>query len=221
MSSSAARKRPFVPILVTAILLLIAGVVVVLAIANPFGEKSAPAAIPVVAENSHHLDEAPEGSITFVEFLDFECPACAAAAPVVEQLRTDYAGRVDFVQRYLPLPGHRNAEPAALAAEAAAQQGKLSEMTAVLFANQRTWGNAPDDRSADFRSMAEALELDMDAFDAAVADPATLERVNFDRDAALELGVKQTPSFFVDGELLDGVGGYQDLAKALDAALAK
>ncbi|WP_326638028.1 MULTISPECIES: DsbA family protein [unclassified Streptosporangium] len=50
-----------------------------------------------------------------LEFLDFECEACRAAFPVVEDLHEQYAGKVTFVVRYFPLPGHFNAERAARA----------------------------------------------------------------------------------------------------------
>ena len=60
-------------------------------VAQPSPGSSAPssggAGAPVVRDNSHVLSEAPEGSVTLVEFLDFECEACLAAYPVVEQLR--------------------------------------------------------------------------------------------------------------------------------------
>ena len=78
----------------------------------------------LVRPDSHRLSSA-DSPVTFVEFLDFECEACGAMFPNVERLRNDYAGRVNFVVRYFPLPGHFNAERAARAVEAAAQQGRF------------------------------------------------------------------------------------------------
>lgn len=63
-----------------------------------------------------------------VEFLDFECESCGALFPIVEQLRSDYAGEITYVVRYFPLPGHVNSMNAAVAAEAAAQQGEFEAM---------------------------------------------------------------------------------------------
>ena len=83
---------------------------------------------PVVREDSHRLSTAADGQVTLVEFLDFECEACKAAYPFVEQLRDEYEGRVTFVARYFPTPGHANAENAAVAVEAAAQQGRFEDM---------------------------------------------------------------------------------------------
>ena len=83
---------------------------------------------PSFTEESHRLTD-PEGStITFVEFLDFECEACGAVFPYVEELRAEYGDRVTFIMRYFPLPSHFNAENAALAVEAAARKGRLETM---------------------------------------------------------------------------------------------
>src|ERR1700754_1769165 len=84
------------------------------------GASSAPVAVApdvLVRPDSHRLSTATDGKVTFVEFLDFECEACRAAFPAVEQLRQEYQGRVTFVLRYFPIPSHSNAENAALAVE--------------------------------------------------------------------------------------------------------
>ena len=66
----------------------------------------------LVRENSRRLTNVPNSDVTFVEFLDFECEACRAAFPMVEQLRAEYGDRVNFVIRYFPGIGHFNAERA-------------------------------------------------------------------------------------------------------------
>ena len=86
---------------------------------EPGGAQAAGASSSVVRQDSHVLDEAGEGAPVLVEFLDFECEACGAAYPIIEQLREEYAGEVTFVARYFPLPGHFNSERAARAAAAA------------------------------------------------------------------------------------------------------
>ena len=62
----------------------------------------------IVRDDSRILGEEGTSGVTFVEFLDFECEACGAAYPIVEDLREKYAGEVTFVIRYFPLPGHVN-----------------------------------------------------------------------------------------------------------------
>ena len=74
-----------------------------------------------------------------VEFLDFECEACRAIHPFVEELKQEFGDRITFVNRYFPLSSHPNSGPAALAVEAAAQQGKYEAMSAKMFETQEQW----------------------------------------------------------------------------------
>lgn len=180
---------------------------------------SDPAAPSVVQPGSHILDEGGENAVTIVEFLDFECEACGAFYPIVEDLREKYAGEITYVIRYFPLPGHFNSKNAAIAAEAAAQQDHLEEMYHRLFETQSEWGEAQESHADLFRSFAEELGLDMAAYDAAVADPATLERVELDFNEGRALGVESTPTFFLDGEKLE-LRFWDDLEKAIEAAVS-
>jgi len=173
----------------------------------------------VARPDSHQLSSAPASAPVLVEFLDFECESCKAAHPFVEQLRQDYAGRVTFVIRYFPLPGHANSTPSALAAEAAAQQGQLEAIHQRLYETQETWGEQPEATPEVFRSYAEAIGLDMAAYDAAVADPATAARVQADFDDGIALGVTGTPTFFLDGDRLEAATTAEFRAR-IDAALA-
>jgi protein-disulfide isomerase len=175
-------------------------------------------ATPVVREDSHRLGEPGTSGVTLVEFLDFECESCLAAYPFIEQLRADFAGRVTFVARYFPLPGHANAENAAVAVEAAAQQGAFEAMYHRMYETQTQWGEQQDSKAALFRGFAQDLGLDMAAYDAAVADPGTLDRVLSDRDDGLALGVEGTPTFFLDGERVE-VESTDEFIALIDAAL--
>ncbi|WP_245982286.1 DsbA family protein [Mycetocola tolaasinivorans] len=192
---------------------------------KPFQNEAAPSpsasggpVVSSVAENSHRIGEADENAVVLTEFLDFECEACAAVHPYVEDLRAEYGGKVQFVLRYFPLPGHPNSGPAALAAEASAQQGKLEEMYNKLLDSQEEWSHSDESRANVFRGYAEELGFDMAAYDAAIADPATEDRVRYDFDAAVELGLQGTPSIFVDDRLIR-LTSLDDIRDAIDAAL--
>ena len=156
----------------------------------------------LVRENSRVLSQAPNEKAVLVEFLDFECEGCAAAYPVVEDLRAEYGDTVTFVHPYFPLPGHPNSMTAATAVEAAAQQGAYEAMYQKMFDTQEQWSHTAEDRSPVFRGYAEELGLDMAAYDAAVADPATRARIEQDLADGAALGVQGTPTFFLDGKPL-------------------
>ncbi len=214
---------------VTVIGILLVSALVSLALIRG-GTTSEPSAAPtattaaamepqIVRANSHVLGDPADGRVTLVEFLDFECEACAAAFPFVEGLREIYAGKVRFVIRYFPLPGHANAVNAALAVEAAAQQGRLEDMYTILYRSQAEWGEKQESQAELFRGIAEELGFDMEAYDAAIADPATAARVELDRGDAEGLGLQGTPSFFLNGEPLE-LTSAEDVTAAIDAALA-
>ncbi|GLU88051.1 thioredoxin domain-containing protein [Agromyces sp. NBRC 114283] len=175
--------------------------------------------LPGTRSNTHVLDEVGPDAPTLVEYLDFECEACGAFYPYIEQIRTQYDGKLNYAFRYFPLPGHFNSMNAAIAVEAAAQQGRVEDMYNKLFQTQTEWSEQQESRADTFRGYAEALGLDMSAYDAAVADPATQARVQQDVDEGRSLQVSGTPTFYLDGELLE-LSKYTDLTDALDRAIA-
>lgn len=181
--------------------------------APPEGEK-----LQTVRTDSHVLDDGGPDAVTVVEFLDFECEACGAFYPIVEDLREQYDGEITYVVRYFPLPGHINSTQAALAAEAAAEQDRFEDMYHRLFETQAQWGEQSEETPEVFRALADELGLDMAAYDAAIADPETLERVQADKSDGEQLGVRSTPSFFIDGEpvVLEAWG---DLEAAIEKAV--
>ena len=202
-----------------AVVLLLAALIYVLInqsqTTQPAGEGQNPS---VVQPSSHILDDGGEGAVTVVEFLDFECEACGAFYPIVEDLREQYEGEITYVVRYFPLPGHTNSMNAALAAQAAAEQGRFEDMYHRLFQTQAEWGEAQESRADVFRTFAADLGLDMAAYDTAIADPSTQARVELDFNDGRALGVDSTPSFFVDGQMVT-IERVTDLPDAIDAAL--
>jgi len=170
----------------------------------------------LVRPDSQRLNDPASSQATFVEFLDFECEACGAAYPAIEQLREDYGDRVTFVVRYMPL--HNNSEAASRAAEAAAAQGKFEEMYGRLFETQAQWGEKDNSQEDVFFGYAEDLGLDMEEFRAVYDDPATLEKIERDQADGEALGVSGTPSFFLDGEKLE-VQSFEELVQRMEQAV--
>ena len=171
----------------------------------------------LVRPDSQRLEDPADPSATFVEFLDFECEACRAAYPAIEELRQTYGDRMTFVVRYMPL--HNNSEAASRAAEAAADQGKFEEMYDRLFETQPEWGEQQSSQEEVFFGFAEELGLDMERFREVYDDPATIERVRRDKADGEALGVTGTPTFFLDGEKLE-IDSYGALIEAIEAAVA-
>jgi protein-disulfide isomerase len=146
------------------------------------------------AELPEHVYGDPDAPVTVVEYGDFECPYCAAAAPVLRQLVDQSAGRVRLIFRNFPLADtHPHALTAALAAEAAGAQGAYWPMHDLLFARQDRLGDA------DLAAYAEELGID----GSAVVGPAAQafgDKIEADFDAGLDEGVSGTPTLIIDGQ---------------------
>ena len=170
--------------------------------------KPAPAApqpaasAQLVREDSHRLTSPAVEKAQLVEFLDFECESCRAAHPLVEELKTEYGDRITFVNRYFPLPGHRNSGTAALAVEAFRTAGEVPADDSEAVRDPAEWGGKQDSQAPVFRSYAQELGLDLAKYDAAVADEQTRERIRKDVADGTALGVTGTPTFFLNGKKL-------------------
>lgn len=198
---------------------ILAAVVLFQVTSEPDVEAADPADV-VVRADSHLLDDAGEDAPTLVEFMDFECESCAAAYPVVQDLRERYEGRLNVVLRYFPLDGHANARNAAHAVEAAARQGRLEPMYRRMFDTQAEWGDQRVDHSSRFRGYAEDLGLDMAQYDTDVASDAVAARVERDVQDGLAAGVGGTPTFFLDGRPLQ-ITSVESFHAAVDEALSE
>lgn len=149
--------------------------------------------------------------VTIVEFTDFQCPACAAMHPVIEEVLKTYGDKIRFVVRDFPLDRHDNARKAAEAANAAHAQGKFFEYIALLFKRQ----NALDVPS--LKKYATELGLDRVKFDAALDRGVYEAEVKRDITDGEMYGVGVTPTIFVNGVQLRTLSA-EGLREAIDRA---
>ena len=149
-----------------------------------------------------HIRGNPDAPVTLEEFGDFQCPPCGKFSEFVEELLKEYNSRLRLVFRNFPLSGHEHAREAALAAEAAGLQGKFWEMHDTLYREQETWTKAPNVREL-FESYAGTIGLNVDQFKKDVDGDKARERVDSDRALADFLGVKATPTLFINNRPVD------------------
>ncbi len=151
--------------------------------------------------------------VTIVEFTDFQCPACAAMQPLLEEALKTYGAKVRLVVRDFPLTMHPNARKAAEAANAANAQGKFFEYTALLFKRQ----NALD--VASLKKYATEIGLDRARFDAALDSGKYAAEVKHDLDDGEVYGVDSTPAIFINGVALREMS-TEALRSLIDRSLA-
>lgn len=155
-----------------------------------------------------------DAKVTVVEFFDPECEACRAFYPFVKDLLKEYDGRVRLVLRYMPF--HKNSVYAAAVLEAARKQGKYWEALELLFSRQPEWASHHNPRPELLTGYMRALGLDMKMLGASLEDSEPRSKIQQDQQDGTQLGVKGTPSFFINGKPLDQIG-YDQLRSMVEA----
>lgn len=153
---------------------------------------------------------AAEPLVTIVEFSDFQCPFCGAFAQTLDELVTAYPDDVRIVFMQYPMPMHPNAEIAAKATIAAQAQGKFWAMHDLAFANRTKLGRD------DLIEHAQELGLDPEKFAADLDAEATQKRLDQEVALGRRLGVRGTPSFFVNGQRHVGAKPAEELQKIVE-----
>ncbi len=158
----------------------------------------------------------PKAEVTLEEFGEYESEACAKANDIVKQLLEEYEGKIRFNFRHFPLTKiHQRSLKAGEAAVATAQEGKFWEMHNILFANRRNLGTT---------------SLKLHSKEAGVKNKHFLDdlvnatygwQVQGDLREGIDRGVKDVPTFFVNGEMISGKATYESLSKAIEMALKK
>jgi protein-disulfide isomerase len=166
-----------------------------------------------VSERDHLRGSLQRAEVVLVEYGDYECPHCAAAQPVVDQLTILLGEALCTVWRHFPLTElHAQAERAAQGAEAAGAQGAFWPMHELLFARQ------PIFDAVSLREYAGELGLDVARFTTELLSGVHAPRVRADFMGGVRSGVNGTPTFFIDGARYDGAHQLRALLAALKAA---
>ena len=169
--------------------------------------------------NSAHVRGNPDAPVTLEEFGDFQCPPCGQFAAFVHELLTEYDSRLRVVFRNFPLPAHKHAREAAQAAEAAGLQGKFWEMYDTLYREQSLWSNASNAREL-FESYAGTIGLDVNRFKKDMDSEKVRERIDSDHALADSLGVKVTPTLFINNRAIESKDkNPEGVRAAINAAL--
>ena len=155
--------------------------------------------------------------VTIVEFSDFSCPACAAAAPVVEEVAKAYPDQVKIVFNSYNL-GHQWSEKSLEAGECAYNQGKFWEFHDIIFSQQSEWVSLsnPVEKFQAYASQAgispEVMKscLDSNQMESEVSRDTALGRSN---------KVTATPTFFINGQKIEGTQPLSEFKKIIDAKL--
>ncbi|HYW73155.1 MAG TPA: thioredoxin domain-containing protein [Pyrinomonadaceae bacterium] len=151
-----------------------------------------------------HVRGNPNAAVTVEEFGDFQCPTCGTYYAELKKIEGEFGDKLKVIFRELPLlPMHEHALMAAQAAEAAGLQGKFWEMHDLLYENQTKWVTEKDLVPV-FADYAKQVGLNPDQFMKDLNGETVAQRIFQDGKRAHSLGLKGTPSFFVNGKEATG-----------------
>lgn len=157
-----------------------------------------------------------DAPVTIIAFSDCQCPFCAVLAQTLRSVRQRFGERVRIVVRHYPLPRHRRAEEAALAAECAAEQSRFGELHDTLFA----WQGLLD--TLDLATAAAGAGVaDLPAFSQCLTSRRNASRVRADVEAGWRLRIRGTPTVLVNGHRFDGNATLTQLEAAVNEELQR
>lgn len=147
----------------------------------------------------------PDAPIVMVDMSDFGCPFCGShARQTLPALEREFIEQGTVFYKYVPIVmGFPNGDVAARAAECAGEQGAFWPMHDRLYATQDEWRRSSDAAEL-FAGYADALKLDTGRFEACYASGRTATRTAAANERAAQLGVRATPTFFVNEQLVEG-----------------
>jgi protein-disulfide isomerase len=138
-------------------------------------------------------------AVTLEEFGDFQCPPCGGLEAPLQQIEHDYASSLRVIFRNFPFTIHEHAHQAAYAAEAAGLQGRFWEMHDLLYREQAVWAKTKDAQAL-FDSYAGIIGLNRERFKKDVGSEQVKDKVESDRKRGEALGVKNTPTIFLNNQ---------------------
>ncbi len=152
--------------------------------------------------------------VTIIEFTDFECPFCKRSQDTLKQVMDVYGSKVKLIEKQYPLPFHQRAKPAAEAVLCAQEQGKFWEMHDKIFPSDSM-------QDSDFTRFAGEIGLNKSKFEKCYSSHKMAARIEKDIADGQRVGVRGTPHFFVNGQVINGAQPFESFKTIIDAELAK
>lgn len=159
--------------------------------------------------------------VTVINYTNLQCSGCASSHPAIKMIVEEYKDKIIFISRFMHLSYLTNGKAAQGSAEAAGLQNKFWEMRDALFTSQNEWSVlSGTDRINYFQNLAKTLELDVDKFLIDIDSAAISKKMKFDDELGHKAKVNATPTFFVNGVLLQ-LSDLKQFTDAIDAELKK
>jgi protein-disulfide isomerase len=213
------------PVLVIVVAIILAGIAALYlskeetaAESKSAGTTASAAATSTEASTPGRIRGAADAPVTLTEYGDYQCPTCGVYHPITQELLSRYQGKLKLEFRHYPLvSSHPHAMAAALAAEAAGDQGKFWEMHDMIFEHQNDWSRSPNAAQI-FLQYAVQIGLDTNRYMQAVKSPETQSRVLADVTRGNAF-VQGTPTFLINGQVLHNLPNLEGLSDLIAGQL--
>jgi len=155
--------------------------------------------------------------VTILEFSDFQCPYCGKAAETVTEIKKKYGNKIKIAFKQFPLPMHQNARPAAEASMCVYEQGvgKFWKFHDAAFKAQDKLD------AAGLVKLAKESGADDKKFSDCLAAKKFAKQVEADMEYGNKVGVKSTPTFFINGQIIAGAVPVEQFSEVIDEELNK
>ncbi|MFW0120632.1 DsbA family protein [Rothia sp. CCM 9419] len=165
-------------------------------------------------DNGYHLNTVLNDKPTVTLFTDYQCPYCKKADPAYLEAAGELDGILNVTVQNFPLPMHRFAISAARAMICAQNQKKYIPFSEKVFSEQKTWGESENEEAAyqKFADYAKELDFDMAQFKTDYSATGTEDIIKASFEQGKKFGVRGTPSFVLDGKVLEDVNSSTSAA---------
>jgi protein-disulfide isomerase len=155
----------------------------------------------------------PQARVKIVEFIDFQCPACAYGMKYLKTFVDQHPNDVYLQVRYFPLTNmHHHAMISALYSECAARQGKFWALEDLMMPQQGQWAQLISPEPV-FKAMASQVGMDILKLNACLASDDARKVINDEKSLGQSLGIISTPTYFINNKMVVGVKSLQDELK--------
>lgn len=156
-----------------------------------------------------------DAPVTIVEFSDFQCPFCSQAAETVKQMKKDFGSKITVVYKHFPLSFHPEARPAAEASMCVHDQknDKFWDYYDKLFKNQKEL------KAESLEKYAKEVGMSLDKFKECLTSGKFRSKIDTDIAEGEKLGIRSTPTFLINGDLVSGALPPKEFKEAINEAL--
>ena len=158
-----------------------------------------------------------DAPITIIEYTDFQCPYCAKAHDIVNEVKDKYKGKIKMVLKHYPLPFHKEGKVAANASFCADEQGSkyIWKLNDIMFKNQNKL------KSSGLVELAKKIGLDTEKFSSCLKSNKYMAKVEKDMAEGQKLKLNSVPAIFINGKLINGAQPFDVFAEIINEELKR